>query len=110
MLYRSEAFERLTDEPWDEGRVRAAIQRIVDDADDSYDPDGLWPAHEWDVWQTPLPLKSLYVGAGGVVWALDALRRCFAEGRPYQVWLHRDPDFEPLRKSAAFLRLLRGKD
>jgi Lanthionine synthetase C-like protein len=75
VLYRPEAFERLTDEPWDEGRVRAAIQRIVDDADDSYDPDGLWPAHEWDVWQTPLPLKSLYVGAGGVVWALDALRR-----------------------------------
>jgi hypothetical protein len=75
VLYRPEAFEPLTDEPWGEARVRAAIQRIVDDADDAYDPDGLWPAHEWDVWQTPLPLKNLYAGAGGVVWALDALRR-----------------------------------
>jgi Lanthionine synthetase C-like protein len=75
VLYRPEAFEPLTDEPWDEGRVRAAIQRIADEAQQAYDPEGLWPAHEWDVWQTPLPLKSLYAGAGGVVWALDALRR-----------------------------------
>lgn len=75
MLYRPEAFDPLTDEPWDEGRVRAAIQRIVDDAAQAYDPDGLWPAHEWDAWQTPLPLKNLYVGAAGVVLALDALQR-----------------------------------
>jgi hypothetical protein len=75
VLYRPEAFEALTDEPWDEGRVRAAIQGIVSDADEAYDPDGLWPAHEWDAWSAPLPLKSLYVGAGGVVWALDALQR-----------------------------------
>jgi Lanthionine synthetase C-like protein len=75
VLYRPDAFEPLTDEPWDENRVRAGIRRLADDAGDAYDPDRLWPAHEWDVWQTPLPLKSLYVGAGGVVWALDALRR-----------------------------------
>src|SRR5919202_6582706 len=37
--------------------------------------DTLWPAHEWDGWGTPLPLKNLYVGAAGVIWALDALRR-----------------------------------
>jgi Lanthionine synthetase C-like protein len=75
VLYRPEAFEPLTDAPWDEGRVRAAIQAIVSDADEAYDPDGLWPAHEWDAWQTPLPLKNLYVGAAGVVWALAALSR-----------------------------------
>jgi len=27
------------------------------------------------VWQEPLPLKNLYVGAAGVIWALDGLRR-----------------------------------
>jgi len=75
VLYQREAFEPLTDEPWDEARVREAIQRIVSDADEAYDPGALWPANEWDAWQTPLPLKTLYAGAGGVIWALDALQR-----------------------------------
>ena len=75
MLYAAEQFEPLTDEPWDEERVRRAIRATVADADDAYDPDRLWPAHEWDGWQAALPLKNLYVGAAGVVWALDTLRR-----------------------------------
>jgi hypothetical protein len=75
VLYQPEAFEPLTDEPWDEHSVRAGIQRIVSEADEAYDPDELWPANEWDAWQAPTPLKFLYAGAGGVVWALDALRR-----------------------------------
>jgi hypothetical protein len=75
VLYNRDSFEPLTDEPWDEARVRDAIQRIVSDADDAYDPDGLWPAHEWDVWGSSPPLKDLYCGAGGMVWALDALSR-----------------------------------
>jgi Lanthionine synthetase C-like protein len=40
-----------------------------------FDSDSLWPADDWDAWKTPLPLKSLYTGAAGVVWALDVLRR-----------------------------------
>ncbi len=75
MLYEPEAFEPLTDEPWDAGRVRDAIGAIVADADAAFDADRLWPAHEWDGWQAPHPMKNLYVGASGVVWALDALRR-----------------------------------
>ena len=35
MLYRPEAFEPLTDEPWEEARVRSAIKAIVADADDT---------------------------------------------------------------------------
>ena len=82
MLYRPEAHEPLTDEPWRDGRVREAIRAVVEDADAAFDPDALWPAHEWDAWKTPLPLTSLYVGAAGVIWALDALRRRgFAEPR-----------------------------
>jgi Lanthionine synthetase C-like protein len=99
VLYRPEAFEPLTDEPWDEGRVRAAIQRIADEAQQAYDPEGLWPAHEWDVWQTPLPLKSLYAGAGGVVWALDALRR---RG-------HAETKLDPASTAAHVLELWRVK-
>lgn len=75
MLYRPEAFEPLTDEAWDEERVRARIRAIVADADDAYGEESLWPAHEWDSWRTPTPLKSLYVGAAGVIWALAELRR-----------------------------------
>ena len=82
MLYDPEAFEPVVDEPWDETRARDAIATIVADAGDAYDRDGLWPAHEWDAWGSTPPLKDLYAGAGGVVWALDALsRRGHAETR-----------------------------
>jgi hypothetical protein len=75
MLYRPEAFEPLTDEPWAEERVRYRIAAIVAEADEHFDPDRLWPANEWDAWNSTPPLKDLYCGAGGVVLALDILRR-----------------------------------
>jgi lantibiotic modifying enzyme len=75
VLYEPAQFEPLTDEPWDPARVENAIATIVADADATFDPAALWPAHEWDGWEEPLPLKTLYVGAAGVIWALDALRR-----------------------------------
>ena len=75
MLYDPAAFEPLTDEPWDEARARDGIAAIAADADDAFDPHALWPAHEWDGWHAALPMKNLYVGAAGVVWALDDLRR-----------------------------------
>jgi len=76
VLYDPAAFEPLTDEPWDEAGVRDGIAALVADADAAFDPDELWPAHEWDGYNAPLPLKNLYVGAAGVIWALDDLRRC----------------------------------
>jgi Lanthionine synthetase C-like protein len=75
VLYIPEAFEALTDEPWDEGRVRSAIGAIVAHVDEAFDPVRLWPAAEADADGAPAPLKDLYCGAAGVVWALDALRR-----------------------------------
>ena len=75
MLYRPEMFEPLTETPWEERGVRDGIRRIVADTDEAFDADGLWPADEWDGWQAALPMKNLYVGAAGVIWALDALRR-----------------------------------
>jgi Lanthionine synthetase C-like protein len=75
VLYEPAQFEPLIDEPWDAARVEDAITAIVADADAAFDPEALWPAHEWDGWEEPLPLKNLYVGAAGVIWALDALRR-----------------------------------
>jgi lantibiotic modifying enzyme len=75
VLYEPAQFEPLTNEPWDPARVEAAIAAIVADSDAAFDLDALWPAHEWDGWRAPLPLKNLYAGAAGVIWALDALRR-----------------------------------
>ncbi len=117
MLYRPEAFEPLTDVPWDEARVRAAIGRVVARIDAAFDPGGLWPAHEWDAWQAPTPLRNLYVGAAGVVWALDRLRGGGyadtgldlegAAGRTLAAW-REQPDFMrgaelPSRKESALL-------
>jgi lantibiotic modifying enzyme len=75
VLYEPAQFEPLTDAPWDPARIEDAIAAIVADTDAAFDSEALWPAHEWDGWEEPLPLKSLYVGAAGVIWALDALRR-----------------------------------
>ena len=75
MLYRPEAFEPLTETRWDEQRVRRAMRGIVADVDAAFDPNALWPADDWDGWQAALPLKNLYVGAAGVIGALDMLRR-----------------------------------
>jgi lanthionine synthetase-like protein len=76
VLYRSEAFEPLTDQRWDEGRVREGIRAIVADTDAAMrGPKLLWPAHEWDRWRATSPMKNLYVGAAGVLWGVDALRR-----------------------------------
>jgi len=75
LLYDPNAFELLTAEPWNEERVRAGIRAIAADAEQAFDFDALWPAEEWDAWEAQLPLTNLYVGACGVLWALDALRR-----------------------------------
>jgi lantibiotic modifying enzyme len=117
VLYESSVFEPLTEEPWHEARVRDRIAAIVADTDAAFDPDELWPAHGWDGYNAPLPLKNLYVGAAGVALALDQLRRRgFAEStldlpavalRALERW-RAEPDFmedevvpEP-RESALF--------
>lgn len=75
MLYRPDDFEPLVDEPWNEERIRAGIREIVDDTDAAFRGKLLWRANDWDRWRATSPLKDLYVGAAGVVWALDDLRR-----------------------------------
>jgi len=83
VLYRQEDFEPLVDEPWHEGRIRAAIREIVADTDSALrGPKLLWRADPWDGWRATSPLKDLYCGAAGVLWALADLRdRGHAETR-----------------------------
>jgi hypothetical protein len=75
VLYDPSLHEPLTDDAWDEDRVRGRIQALVADAESAFDPEKLWPADDWDVYRAEAPLRDLYVGAAGVIWALDALRR-----------------------------------
>ena len=75
MLYEPARFDALIDEPWVPARVGDAIAAIAADADAAFDPETLWPAHEWDARDKPLPLSGLYVGAAGVIWALAELQR-----------------------------------
>jgi lantibiotic modifying enzyme len=76
VLYRPEAFEPLTDEPWDDARARDGIRDIVSETDAACrGPRLLWRADDWDRWQATSPMKNLYVGVAGVLWALDVLRR-----------------------------------
>jgi hypothetical protein len=76
MLYRPEAFEPLTEEPWDARRVRDGIQAIVSETGSALRGRTLlWRADDWDRWRATSPMKNLYVGAAGVLWALHELRR-----------------------------------
>ena len=116
MLYEAEAFEPLVDQPWDAERVRGAIRAIVTDVDDAFDPVALWPAHEWDGWQAPLPMKNLYVGASGVVHALALLRPHAqsrldlgaAARRTLELW-REAPDFMTGEEHSHPSALLRGE-
>jgi hypothetical protein len=118
VLYEPAQFEALTDEPWDPARVEDAIARIVADADAAFDHATLWPADEWDGWRAPLPMKNLYVGAAGVVWALDALRRrghaetsldlAAAALRALEFW-RAEPDFMEGETHSHPAALLRGE-
>ena len=76
MLYTAEAFEPLVETPWDEASARDAIREIVADTDRAMRGGRLlWKADEWDCWHGTSPMKNLYVGSAGVIWALEGLRR-----------------------------------
>ena len=76
-LFDPEAHEPLTETAWDAELARSAIRAIAAETERAFDPDELWPPHPLDE-EDDSPLRraaSLYLGAAGVVWALDALRR-----------------------------------
>jgi hypothetical protein len=77
VLYRLDWHEPLTERAWDDAWARDAVAALVAAAVSAYDPDDFWPAQEWDAWGATLPLKGVYCGAAGVVWALARLGAAF---------------------------------
>jgi lanthionine synthetase-like protein len=64
------------DARWNEAEARAAIREIADDALTHFDPETLWPSHPLD--GVPHGLAGLYMGASGVILALEHLKRAGA--------------------------------
>jgi hypothetical protein len=75
MLYWPPAHEQLVEAPWDPEAVRTAIREIAADCEAAFGDGPAWPAHERDVEEDdPGPWSTMYIGACGVVYALDLLR------------------------------------
>ena len=77
MLYIAERHEDLSGLTWSEAAAHDAIEAIVADACDHFDPAKLWPTHPRDrePGEPNLPPAALYHGAAGTIWALEHLRK-----------------------------------
>jgi hypothetical protein len=83
MLFDPARHEPLSPIAWDEDRVRAAIARIVADAEAHYSATTYWPLDPRDLEpgdDPDVPATSLYSGACGVIWALHHLASVGATG------------------------------
>jgi hypothetical protein len=59
--------------PWASNEVSAAIDEIISDALAQFYPERFWPAHPLD--DVKDGHSSVYMGAAGMIWALDYLSR-----------------------------------
>jgi hypothetical protein len=75
-MFQRERHEPLGSARWDEGEARAAILEIAASALSRFDAEKLWPAHPLD--GTPDGMANIYMGACGVILALDYLKRAGA--------------------------------
>jgi hypothetical protein len=73
MIEQSRHVPRLS-VPWDPSDVATAIDEIVADAFAQFDRERLWPSHALDDGIKD-GHSSIYVGAAGVIWALEYLNR-----------------------------------
>jgi hypothetical protein len=76
VLHDPQRHQRLDSAAWDAGVARAAIARIVADAEAAFSPQAYWPIHpnDADGPDEVEPFYPLYFGACGVIWALMHLR------------------------------------
>jgi len=78
LLYAPGRHAPLAGEPWRDDRARAELAALVDGIVGAYRGEELlWPNHSGDLDEDEpdVPLRTLYLGAGGIVWALAQLAR-----------------------------------
>jgi hypothetical protein len=73
-MIQSDRHVPLRTAPWDERVVASAIEEIVSDALAHFQPEGFWLSHPMDGKRDD-GHSSLYMGAAGMIWGLDHLRR-----------------------------------
>lgn len=73
MMFVPDRHEALAPAAWDPALARATLERIVAGTEDAFTPGAGWPAHPLDS-RNPAPLRGLYFGDAGVLWALHYLR------------------------------------
>lgn len=103
-LYPPERHEALRGAPWDPDAARAAVGAIVDDARAAASPRGMWPVHPKDGEAGSQPRADLYMGAAGVIWALDHLTRQEAVAAGPSLASH----LSPMREAAHAYHLANG--
>jgi Lanthionine synthetase C-like protein len=86
MLFDPDSHEPLVDAAWDSDAVARCVASICADAESALRPGWWWPWHPLDlVEDDPDVVHGVYLGAAGVVWALDRLARLglHSAGRDY---------------------------
>src|SRR5262245_56107066 len=71
MIYEAARHEALDGSRWNETTSREYIQRIAADANATFSRRDLWPTHPLEEARPGTRFCNLYVGAAGVVWALN---------------------------------------
>jgi Lanthionine synthetase C-like protein len=87
-LFDPDSHESLTRSRWDEQRVRLMIEQLAARTIDAYVPARFWPRHPRDEYGgTSVCDKGLWIGAAGVLWALDRLGAGIGEAGVYDAYL-----------------------
>ncbi len=91
-LFDRTEHESPTSSPWDESRVRCGIDAIVDVTRDALEPGRFWPRSELDDYGRSVERdRALWIGAAGVLWALERLGAGVGEQAVYESYLEQ-PD------------------
>src|SRR4051812_211973 len=76
MLFDPRAHEAVTDRAWSAAAAEAEIRAIARDADAALADEAWWPWHPLDAEPgDPEIVHGVYLGAAGVLWALQRLAR-----------------------------------
>lgn len=82
----------LTGSSWSEERARLGIDRILEQAQAAFESERFWPRNVLDDYGRPTDRdRALWIGAAGVLWALDRLGAGLGECDIYQRYLEQ-PD------------------